>query len=257
MSFLRARDETAKCARRRQLLAAAVGRFDAAGYAATTMAQVAAEAGLAKGTTYLYFRSKEELFLELLLEELGAWVEVAAVEVGEPSKAKKAEKEEAAEKAEKTEKEERAERAERAERGDSGAVAVAAALAESVGSRPRLVRLLALRAPVLEPGAGAETVRRCRERQLDLVAPLADRLAVAIPGLGAEGGRATIALLLALAAGFADRLEPLAASGEEGSRRPDPSREPLERGFVAEVFPSIELFLRSERKPPAATPPAP
>ena len=259
MPLLRARDEQAKRTRRRQLLAAAAGRLDAAGYAATTMAEVAAAAGLAKGTTYLYFRSKEELFLELLLEELGAWVEVAAAEVGEPRKAKKTEKEEEAEYVEEAEevgqaeKVRAAEKRGRAEKGRAGAVA--AALAESLAARPRLVRLLALRAPVLAPGVEADAVHRCSGRQLDLVEPLAGRLAAAIPGLGAGAARAAIDLLLALAAGFADRLESLDTQGEEIAG--EPQRANLDRAFVAAVSPSMELLLLSKERPPAATPPAP
>ena len=258
MPLLRARDEESKRTRRSQLLAAAAGRLDAAGYAATTMAEVAAAAGLAKGTTYLYFRSKEELFLELLLEELGAWVEVAAAEVGEPRKAKKTEKEEEAEYVEEAEevgqaeKVRAAEKRGRAEKGRAGAVA--AALAESLAARPRLVRLLALRAPVLAPGVGADAVHRCSGRQLDLIEPLAGRLAAAIPGLGAEGGRHAVERLLALATGFADRLDPRAASGEE--RTGEPRRTPRVRDFAEELFSSMELFLGAATTP-AATPPAP
>ena len=37
------------------------------------MSDVAARAGLAKGTTYLYFKTKEELLLALLTRELSAW----------------------------------------------------------------------------------------------------------------------------------------------------------------------------------------
>ncbi len=37
------------------------------------MSDVANRAGLAKGTTYLYFKTKEELLLALLLRELEAW----------------------------------------------------------------------------------------------------------------------------------------------------------------------------------------
>ena len=66
MTTRRARDTAAKLSRRRQLLEAAAACLDAAGYAATTMSEIAIAAGLAKGTTYLYFRSKEELFLELV-----------------------------------------------------------------------------------------------------------------------------------------------------------------------------------------------
>lgn len=44
-------------------------------FAAFTMAALAGEAGLAKGTLYLYFRSKEELFLALLETGFDAWLD--------------------------------------------------------------------------------------------------------------------------------------------------------------------------------------
>lgn len=233
MSVQRARDEPAKASRRHQLLAAAAARFDAAGYAATTMSEIAAEAGLAKGTTYLYFRSKEALFLGLLLEELGEWVAVAAAE------------------AERAEKAEKAETAEKAKRGLSESVA--AALAQSVAARPRLVRLLALRAPLLEPGAGAEAVGRFRDRQLGRLEPLASRLEAAFPALGAGGGHGMTLRFLALAAGFADRIEP-AAGGREPSAV-DSRREVPQRDFTWEVASSMELLLSASKS--AARPPAP
>jgi TetR/AcrR family transcriptional repressor of uid operon len=57
--------ERARAARREQILAAAVACFARAGYHATTMADVAAEAGVSKGTPYLYFDGKQALFLAL------------------------------------------------------------------------------------------------------------------------------------------------------------------------------------------------
>jgi TetR/AcrR family transcriptional repressor of uid operon len=54
-----------RAARRDQIIAAALACFARAGYHATTMADVAAEAGVSKGTPYLYFQSKEALFIEL------------------------------------------------------------------------------------------------------------------------------------------------------------------------------------------------
>lgn len=54
-----------RSARRGQILAAAAACFADAGYHATTMADVAAWAGVAKGTPYLYFTSKQALFLAL------------------------------------------------------------------------------------------------------------------------------------------------------------------------------------------------
>jgi AcrR family transcriptional regulator len=57
--------EEVRAARRGQIIAAAVACFARAGYHATTMADVAAQAGVSKGTPYLYFDSKEALFIAL------------------------------------------------------------------------------------------------------------------------------------------------------------------------------------------------
>jgi AcrR family transcriptional regulator len=57
--------EETRTARRDQIIAAAVACFARAGYHTTTMADVAAQAGVSKGTPYLYFESKEALFIAL------------------------------------------------------------------------------------------------------------------------------------------------------------------------------------------------
>jgi len=57
--------EQARAARRDQIITAALACFARSGYHATTMADVAAQAGLSKGTPYLYFESKEALFIAL------------------------------------------------------------------------------------------------------------------------------------------------------------------------------------------------
>ncbi len=59
------RAEAAKAQRREELLAAARRVFAARGFRGTTMADVAEEAGIALGTIYLYFPSKEEVFAAL------------------------------------------------------------------------------------------------------------------------------------------------------------------------------------------------
>ena len=51
-----------KEARPDEILAAALASFAERGFAATRLEDVAARAGVSKGTLYLYFRSKEELF---------------------------------------------------------------------------------------------------------------------------------------------------------------------------------------------------
>ncbi len=55
------------------ILSFARTELETAPYAEITMSRVADRAGLVKGTLYLYFRTKEELFLELLRDELHGW----------------------------------------------------------------------------------------------------------------------------------------------------------------------------------------
>jgi len=57
--------EAARAARRDQIITAGLACFARSGYHATTMADVAAQAGVSKGTPYLYFNSKQALFLAL------------------------------------------------------------------------------------------------------------------------------------------------------------------------------------------------
>ncbi|MFQ3649888.1 MAG: TetR/AcrR family transcriptional regulator [Gemmataceae bacterium] len=57
-------DTAGKAQRRDDILAAAARVFARHGYAGTEMQAVADEAGLAKGTLYLYYEGKEQLFLD-------------------------------------------------------------------------------------------------------------------------------------------------------------------------------------------------
>lgn len=71
----RARQVHEKEGRRQAILAAGLRCLASGRYGTLTMAQVAAEAGLAKGTLYLYFSTKEALFLALTEDMLLAWFE--------------------------------------------------------------------------------------------------------------------------------------------------------------------------------------
>lgn len=62
--------ERRKDARPQELVAAALDLFVERGYAATRLEDVAAQAGVSKGTLYLYFSSKEELFKSVINESL-------------------------------------------------------------------------------------------------------------------------------------------------------------------------------------------
>src|SRR6187455_3729116 len=56
--------------RREAILAAALDEFSSRGFEAARLEDVARRAGVAKGTIYLYFRDKENLFQELVRAEL-------------------------------------------------------------------------------------------------------------------------------------------------------------------------------------------
>ncbi|MBL7133210.1 MAG: TetR/AcrR family transcriptional regulator [Phycisphaerae bacterium] len=56
--------------KRQAILNAAEKTFGANGYAATTIEQIAADAGISKGSVYNYFRSKQDLFMELFAQSV-------------------------------------------------------------------------------------------------------------------------------------------------------------------------------------------
>ena len=69
----RARSAEQKAQRRQTVLQVAERYFLEVGYEAFSMAQLAKRAGLVKGTLYLYFETREELFLTLYEQSLVRW----------------------------------------------------------------------------------------------------------------------------------------------------------------------------------------
>ena len=69
----RARSAEQKELRRLAVLKAAEAYFHEVGYEAFSMAQLAKKTGVAKGTLYLYFNTREELFLTLYEQSLIRW----------------------------------------------------------------------------------------------------------------------------------------------------------------------------------------
>ena len=72
----RARSAEQKELRRLAVLKAAEAYFHEVGYEAFSMAQLAKKTGVAKGTLYLYFNTREELFLTLYEQSLIRWSQV-------------------------------------------------------------------------------------------------------------------------------------------------------------------------------------
>jgi AcrR family transcriptional regulator len=70
-------------ARPEEIRAAALSSFAEHGFAATRLDDVAAQAGITKGTLYLYFRSKEELFKAVVRQELVPNIERAEAMVAQ------------------------------------------------------------------------------------------------------------------------------------------------------------------------------
>lgn len=70
----RARQKHQKEERREAILSFAKAELETSAYVDITMSRVAERAGLVKGTLYLYFTTKEELFLELLRDEFHGWL---------------------------------------------------------------------------------------------------------------------------------------------------------------------------------------
>ncbi len=130
----RATTETAKQARRAALLDAAAGLFRSREFDEVSVDDIARKARLAKGTVYLYFGTKESLFLDLVSEELARWLRESADAV-------------------------------RAARGDPAQAAEA--VASTLSRRPTLIRLLALLHAVLERNSDTAALLRFKQRLLE------------------------------------------------------------------------------------------
>ncbi len=73
MGEKRATNESQKHVRRQKILAAAEALFQQTSFEDINMQAMADKVGLAKGTLYLYFKTKEELFLALYIQIITQW----------------------------------------------------------------------------------------------------------------------------------------------------------------------------------------
>jgi AcrR family transcriptional regulator len=123
-------------------LAAAERLFAARDYEEVAVAEIASAARLAKGTVYLYFGTKEELFLELVSRQLVAWTTQLTENL----------------------------------RGERSASQAARVVASTLAERPVLLRLLALLHVVLERNVDAGLMSAFKHRLLELIAQPAQML---------------------------------------------------------------------------------
>lgn len=74
-TWQRARKPSQKRVRREEILEAAKQLFERSSYDEVSLNSIARAAGMSKPNVYRYFSSREEIFLQILLEQQGAFVE--------------------------------------------------------------------------------------------------------------------------------------------------------------------------------------
>lgn len=204
--FQRARKPEEREMRRAAILRAAAELFDADGPQGAGLNAIAARAGFTKSNLYRYFESREEVLLNLYLEEFAAFLprfEVAIAICPEEDTA-----------------------------------AIAHAAAQCFLDFPRLCRLIAMRAPVLEQNISESTITALKQATNEQVLRMSfafhDKLAKATMEDCAWAVSATMALLAGLwpAAHPAERAASVLERPEFAHLRIDPALT-LERAIGA------------------------
>lgn len=171
----RMRTPEAKAQRREHILAEARRMFAERAFTEIRVQDIVAETGLAKGTFYLYFPTKEALFLALLLDELGTWF--SQLQSRLPAQSWTPE-------------------------------TLSALLADSLAQEHILRQLLGLLHNVLEASLDGEQALLFKQELARLMAPMASILEQALPELGPSGGGRLLLKLNALVIGFEQMTRP-------------------------------------------------
>jgi AcrR family transcriptional regulator len=211
----RARNDQAKLERREHLLNTARALWTNGTFSSITMNQVASQAKLAKGTTYLYFQSKEELLLALLGQELEQWFDHLDGELEQTL--------------------------------THTPRSLAHLIAESLQSRQELIRLLSIQGGILEQNV-SETAARNFKTQLASRAARTSILLEHALRLREHAGLELLKVINALLIGLDQlaRLSPVAASVLK-----DPNLAPLRVEFFPQLARTLEMLLigmKSETK---------
>lgn len=173
----RARRQEDKEARRRTIIDAAVGLISERRFAEVKMSDIARAAGLAKGTVFLYFPTKETLFLDILEELLEDWLSDvdAALDQG---------------------------------KGRWTSTRVARIFTESLTSRPLFVRLLGLVTSVLEQNITVERMIAFKRRLRALLEATGSRLERRLDHLAEGEGSRVLMYVYAVVVGVDQMTNP-------------------------------------------------
>jgi AcrR family transcriptional regulator len=160
--YQRARREAEKAERREAILAAAGALLRRTGFEGFSMALLARQAGIAKGTLYVYFETREEVLLALYVACLAAWSRALRAGL----------------------------------RGDMSDGAFAALFQTTALADPNFLTLRARLESVIEHNVSLERLVEAKRAMRDVVGELAPQVERAL-GLGAGSG---VRLLVSLAA---------------------------------------------------------
>lgn len=182
----RARSEEQKARRAARIVAAARSAWSDGGYSRVSVQVIAERAGVAKGTVFLYYATKESLGLAVLAELLAEWWVELEWRLGG------------------------------LERPGTPAT-VAAAVRRSLEAREDLLRLLALLSSVLEENAGEEEVLAFRRGMMAGAGRIGDAVGSALPFLRAGEGMEVALTLHAMLVGIQHMTGGRAAASMAGS----------------------------------------
>jgi AcrR family transcriptional regulator len=179
----RARSTEDKAQRKSQILKAA-GQLVAEGdYRDITMADIASRASLAKGTLFLYFETKEELFLALAVDRFEAFFGDVERSLGGLARKPAAD-------------------------ARRRLKLVQSALSGALGSDPVLLKLIVLLGPIIEGNSRLESILEMKRFMLVRMAALGARLEGILPGLGPGSGTVFLNRLYGIAVGYLNLANP-------------------------------------------------
>ncbi len=170
-AWKRARSPEQKAERERAILDAAAGLFLEKGFEAASMRAIACRACLSKGNLYRYFKTKEELFLKLYLEDFTAWADELEQTIAGPD-------------------------------GQVGPPWLARIMASSLVGRPRMGGLTALLTGVLERNAPVDALLAFKLKIVERALHLAEAVHGAVPALSAEQAMRFLHMVHLYAAGL-------------------------------------------------------
>ncbi|MDI1481594.1 TetR/AcrR family transcriptional regulator [Polyangium sp. y55x31] len=205
----RAHSAEQKEQRREAILGAAAELFRERSIDDISIGEVAERAGLAKGSVYRYFATKEEVFQALFLQGLGAWFdEIMPLLRGLPR--------------------------------DTSPDDVAALVVRTLAPREPMLRLLASNSCDIEQNLSFEAARDSKRWMLDHIVIAGAAFEAALPGLPEGGGLRAILRLGALVSGLWPMGHPVGAMKKVLAA---PKMAPLRVDFYGELESSFAALL--------------